>query len=417
MNLILLTHNYPLSYGEFFIDDEMKIISTHFERIIVLTKKQEDIGLNRFIPSNAEIFLYQDSKTFLDKIKMLPLTLILLIKFDFVQILQKNNIKSFPLICKILLIDVLSAVNLKKNIIKIIVDEKLSDKETVFYSYWHDYKALSLALLKKYNNNLYCISRAHGWDVFMDRQNPPYLSLKKFVLKTLDKTLCIANVGQREFLKILGLEKSEKIGLSRLGKQNLRKLKIEGNKSEVLFCSCSILIPLKRVNLIIDILSELNVNNVRWVHFGEIDFPNEVFEKYKNKLYDYAKMKISHIDFQFKGNVNNNEILDFYSENYVDLFINVSESEGIPVSIMEALSAGIPILATNVGGTNEIVNSDNGFLIEKDFNAKNIARIIERYLKSSDENKIKFRQNAYQFWKENYNAEKNYTKFVENILK
>ncbi|NCO54621.1 MAG: glycosyltransferase, partial [Bacteroidetes bacterium] len=66
----------------------------------------------------------------------------------------------------------------------------------------------------------------------------------------------------------------------------------------------------------------------------------------------------------------------------VDLFINVSESEGIPVSIMEALSAGIPVIATNVGGTNEIVNNDVGFLIDKEFEINTAVNIINNYLNS-----------------------------------
>ena len=48
--------------------------------------------------------------------------------------------------------------------------------------------------------------------------------------------------------------------------------------------------------------------------------------------------------------------------------MNVSESEGIPVSIMEASSFGIPVIATNVGGVGEIVeNGYNGLLLNKDF--------------------------------------------------
>ena len=58
-----------------------------------------------------------------------------------------------------------------------------------------------------------------------------------------------------------------------------------------------------------------------------------------------------------------NTRIPFYSQikstlgNYlhIDLFINTSSSEGVPVSIMEALSVGIPIIATDVGGTKEIV--------------------------------------------------------------
>ena len=32
------------------------------------------------------------------------------------------------------------------------------------------------------------------------------------------------------------------------------------------------------------------------------------------------------------------------------IFINMSDSEGVPVSIMEALSIGIPVIARAVGG-------------------------------------------------------------------
>ena len=44
----------------------------------------------------------------------------------------------------------------------------------------------------------------------------------------------------------------------------------------------------------------------------------------------------------------------------VDLFLTVSANEGIPVSIMEAQSFGIPVIATDVGGISEIVNNVNG---------------------------------------------------------
>jgi colanic acid/amylovoran biosynthesis glycosyltransferase len=80
------------------------------------------------------------------------------------------------------------------------------------------------------------------------------------------------------------------------------------------------------------------------------------------------------------GNVENSKILDFYSENYVDLFINFSEFEGVPVSIMEAQSAGIPVLATKVGGTSEIVSSDNGFLVEKHFDLSETNQCISKKL-------------------------------------
>ncbi len=50
------------------------------------------------------------------------------------------------------------------------------------------------------------------------------------------------------------------------------------------------------------------------------------------------------------------DLMLFFKENSVDLFINASITEGTPVSIMEAISCGIPIIATDVGGNPEIVS-------------------------------------------------------------
>jgi glycosyltransferase involved in cell wall biosynthesis len=47
-----------------------------------------------------------------------------------------------------------------------------------------------------------------------------------------------------------------------------------------------------------------------------------------------------------------------------DVYILPSYNEGLPISILEAMSYGMPIISTNVGGIPEIVTNENGFLIE-----------------------------------------------------
>lgn len=83
---------------------------------------------------------------------------------------------------------------------------------------------------------------------------------------------------------------------------------------------------------------------------------------------------------------------------------------------MEAQSAGIPVLATAVGGTTEIVNNENGFLVEKDVNLKEVVSIIQNYLSSTDEEKQRKRNLSYENWKQNYNAETNYNEFVKLLF-
>jgi glycosyltransferase involved in cell wall biosynthesis len=47
-----------------------------------------------------------------------------------------------------------------------------------------------------------------------------------------------------------------------------------------------------------------------------------------------------------------------------DIFVNPSYTEGLPTSVIEAALCGVPIIATGVGGTNEIISGNNdGILI------------------------------------------------------
>ena len=59
------------------------------------------------------------------------------------------------------------------------------------------------------------------------------------------------------------------------------------------------------------------------------------------------------VTYTFKGNTDKKLILYYYRAEQVDVFINTSDSEGVPVSIMEAMSYGIPCISRIVGSNAE----------------------------------------------------------------
>jgi glycosyltransferase involved in cell wall biosynthesis len=176
-------------------------------------------------------------------------------------------------------------------------------------------------------------------------------------------------------------------------------------KDFIRIVSCSNLIPLKRVHLIVEALSKIGSQKVIWVHFGDGVLMDELMEQTK-KLDD-------NIQVHFKGRVPNEEILTFYHKVPVDLFINVSETEGVPVSIMEALSFGIPCFATDVGGTNELVDDSVGKLVPKDFDITQLSYFINN-LKYTN-NKQELRNNCKTRWREMANANENYKELAQMI--
>ena len=62
----------------------------------------------------------------------------------------------------------------------------------------------------------------------------------------------------------------------------------------------------------------------------------------------------------FKNNVD-----DYYRNN--DILISLSYTENCPLSIIDAMKWGLPIITTPVGGVPELVeNSNNGFLVKNE---------------------------------------------------
>lgn len=279
----------------------------------------------------------------------------------------------------------------------------------IFYAYWMNQLALaSVILAKKYNG--ISISRCHGYDLYKRNENNQYVTFQKYLTKKLDYIFPISENGKQtlihQFPKNADIEK--KITVSRLGTWDYGISKGEKDSTIFTIVSCSNVVPLKRVHLIYDSIRNIDEFSVRWIHFGDGPLLTDLKEK-------VTKDKPVH-DIQLKGYTNKDEIMEFYSKTYVDLFINVSESEGIPVSIMEAQSFGIPCMGTNVGGMREIIeDGHNGWLIDKSSSSKDIKKLICKIYGMNRKKYEEIRREARKYWESKYSAQKNYQRFLEFV--
>ncbi len=67
-----------------------------------------------------------------------------------------------------------------------------------------------------------------------------------------------------------------------------------------------------------------------------------------------------------------------------DGFLNCSYYDGMPLTVLEAMSAGLPVLATAAGGSEDVIdNGRDGFLVPR--NAEAIAGLLLRLSRDSDE--------------------------------
>ncbi len=111
------------------------------------------------------------------------------------------------------------------------------------------------------------------------------------------------------------------------------------------------------------------------------------------------------------------DIREIYHDS--DIFVSHSESEGLSIAILEALACGLPVIATDVGGSNEIIGGTCkcGELVPYG-DKKTFAEVIEKYVKDKYLRE-KCADNAKQYVNDRFNLEntvkKTYEEYVSSI--
>jgi Glycosyltransferase len=412
-NLILLTNTYPYGTGETFLDDEIKYLAKRFNTIFIFplyTQSDKSNSYNiRCVPNNVIIkdpLLKCNHKSKIGLIRngafnTSPLGFAIK---DFFKDKVYTNAKRFHIFFNYLLL--LRAILSNKRRFKEIKEISSSTSSNcILYSYWGDKSALIIPFIKK-EINCKCVVRFHGSDIFEEAKG--YLPFRRLLYPSIDYAIPISNAGKEYIIRKYPDYLPKNIMVFRLGSINPFNVinNIENNESKPFeIVSCSNLIPLKRVELIADAIGIINKSlKIHWTHIGGGPLLNQLKETcIKNN-----------INADFKGILAHNEVLNFYNNNNIDLFLNVSSSEGIPVSIMEAISFGIPTIATDVGGTNELFSTDTKrFLLPKNLTSSILADAILKFIAIPNSDKEHIHKYVRLEWEKNWNADKNYTKFVD----
>lgn len=285
--------------------------------------------------------------------------------------------------------------------------------ETVIYGYWFFVAAGTGVLLKEKLSdlgarNIAVFSRAHSYDIYEYANKLNYLPLRRFLLENTDGIFTCSESGREHLLKNYP-EYDEKISTQYLGTQGgCFKDTVPDKVLRILTCSRTI--PLKRLDRLVCALSMLHESGVSfsWTHIG--DGPS------LGSVKALATEKLSASDVCFTGSMIHDDVLHYIKENDFDIFVNVSEREGLPVSVMEALSFGIPSVVTDVGGCREIItDGENGLLIPADFSDELLCDAILQMATMTAQEKQTMRRNAFSSWQKKFNAETNYTSFINKL--
>ncbi len=393
-NLYFFTNHFPYG-GESFVGNEIEALSKFYNKIF-LFPSVNGTEIKDKLPKNVEVIsLSQNNVTgkFGLLVSNLPM-IIGIFSLDFVKNSDKRNvIKKFRYNLSLLL----NTLSLSNKLSEIIEKDK-GDKK--FVSFWMDQWSLALSILKYKKKIQSFVFRVHQHDLYVDNNPAQYIPFRYFNIKMTAAVFPDSKRGVK-FLKDLNYF-PEKMHVGHLGVVDKGTNPFDKNNFTIV--SCSALLSRKRVDLIADSLNEIGIP-VTWIHFGAKGEKGS-FEDLKQKC---DKLN-SNIKVILKGDVTYDELIRFYKTNPVNLFVTLTRAEGLPVSVIEAVSFGVPVLATDVMGLPDVVTEESGIIISPDLEKDKIAIIIREFV-NGPKNTEEFRKKVKLFWKTNFNSEINYSNF------
>lgn len=397
-DLVLFTRGFPYDGSESVLSAELAVTSRRFRRIFVLPALAGTIPVA--LPGNA-MLVDLNSHRYLsraDKLKALLDRNAIRVAAETLR--QRSNWRPYASGIKFYL-DVLAQNIVKAQVLSDWIKAK-GLQDAIFYDYWFENATLALALLRREGLINCAVSRAHGFDIFDWRWTEVRrVPFRDFKANGLDAVFAVSDDGASYLRRRVGRCKT-KVHVARLG-VSVPDSPLPPAPKHPVIVSCSALRPGKQVHLIPPVLAAIP-GSLSWVHFG--DGP-------ERKRVEQAASKLpSRIDWRLAGQVDNTRVLEYYESDKVSVLLSLSRFEGIPISMMEAQSRGIPVVALSVGGIPELVTADTGVLISPGASVPSIAQALESAVTPGRFDHAKVRQTL----RGNYDAAANYERFAESLL-
>ena len=181
----------------------------------------------------------------------------------------------------------------------------------------------------------------------------------------------------------------------------------EPNKINNLLVNSRLVVQ-KNIDLVIEAFSILNDSRLKLEIIGE----GREFQRLNELI---TNLEIQN-NVKLLGKVDNNSISKYLEKS--QLFIQASDYEGLPHSILEAINYEIPVLSTEAGGCKDLLhNGDRGFIISSPPNKYQIAESINFIINNPTSAHQKALE-AKSYIRENHNFQTQaqlYTEVIEGL--
>lgn len=415
-SLLVLTDAYPFGHSENFFETELETLRQFTEVIVVPSQRCDRSAPPLTPPDNVRAFIEPTlgkSKAIARLFRMVSVSPALTVWLT-TELRSRRDVWLEPRGLYLLAWFIWHALRTFTDAEAAMKRYSLEPSRTVVYAYWSWPSALSALLLKAKYPSLATIARCHGGDVYEERHTPAYLPFRPLFASQLDRVAFISEHGRSYFAHRWSAP-PERLILARLGVSSAPARSIASygaDRSRPLeIVSCSFAVSVKRIPLMLETIRLLAqgqpATRVRWTHLGD----GPMLPDLKKRI---AVLREPNLEVRLVGHVDPSAVIEHYVSNPVDVFLNTSENEGVPVSMMEAMSCGIPVVGPLVGGVPEIVSGSNGALVPVTGTANDFARAVLSCVEKVESHQL-LREGAFARWAAEYRADNNFSRFFEAL--
>ena len=230
-----------------------------------------------------------------------------------------------------------------------------------------------------YNKNLI----DESFDDFQENNHGLSISLQKMIRNwSINKSNLIITPSQhlKNFIDKIGFDKNIFVINNGVNIEQHNKVVLQNNIIQLLVVSR--LVSQKNIDSIIKAVKVMENENIILNIVGDGSEINNL--KLLVKKYELDK-KIN-----FIGKIENTKLNEYLKD--ADIFIQASNYEGLPHSILEAMNFEIPILSTDVGGCSILLNKgERGYIIPMPVSEVEISEGIRKIINNKNEAKSKAR--------------------------
>jgi len=280
------------------------------------------------------------------------------------------------------------------------------------YSYWLGAGAHANLWVRKWlpAQKQITVTRMHGSDLYEHAHSSNYLPFRQFLLERVDAVYAISANGARYALEHWRCP-AEKLRVSELGTEDHFEGRFPTPQTPFTVLSCSYISPLKRIAMIAEAVSRLRGAKVHWIHVGGGEGEAMLRADCQARFAGQSRLT-----YELLGSVPHERVIAMLRDRNINVLVNASSSEGIPVSMMEAQCSGIPVIGPNVGGIAEIINPErNGLLLEEPLSAASLARAMQSLIDMQPARYQAMCRLSRFAWESKFSAAINYPRFTGSV--